>query len=130
MVEAIETTIYPGDTVTFRSFRTKYRYCALTADRFIITIWALAPDNNSMIGEVVYRDTVSGGFSPPGDGFVTFKIKLPDNMYYTTHLPVIIDLHLFLFIFFVVLAISFFASLIPLNKIKMKNIATILRNDN
>ena len=57
-------------------------------------------------------------------------IKLPDNVYYTTHLPVLMDLYLFLFIFFVVLAISFFASLIPLNKIKMKNIATILRNDN
>ncbi|MDP3788477.1 MAG: ABC transporter permease [Candidatus Chromulinivorax sp.] len=56
-------------------------------------------------------------------------IKLPDNMYYTTHLPVIIDIHLFLFIFFVVLTISFFASLIPLSKIKMKNIATILRNE-
>ena len=57
-------------------------------------------------------------------------IKLPDNVYHTTHLPVIMDMHLFLFIFFVVLAMSFFASLIPLNKIKMKNIATILRNDN
>jgi ABC-type lipoprotein release transport system permease subunit len=57
-------------------------------------------------------------------------IKLPDNMYYTTHLPVVMDIHLFLFIFFVVLTISFFASLIPLSKIKMKNIATILRNEN
>lgn len=56
-------------------------------------------------------------------------IKLPDNIYYTTHLPVLMDAHLFLFIFFVVLAISFFASLIPLSKIKMKNIATILRNE-
>lgn len=56
-------------------------------------------------------------------------IKLPDNVYYTTHLPVIMEPYLFLFIFFVVLAISFFASLIPLNKIKMKNIATILRNE-
>lgn len=57
-------------------------------------------------------------------------IKLPDNVYYTTHLPVLMDPYLFLFIFFVVLAISFFASLIPLSKIKMKNIATILRNEN
>lgn len=55
-------------------------------------------------------------------------IKLPDNVYYTTHLPVLMDPYLFLFLFFVVLAISFFASLIPLSKIKMKNIATILRN--
>ena len=56
-------------------------------------------------------------------------IKLPDNIYYTTHLPVLMEPHLFLFIFFVVLTISFFASLIPLNKIKMKSIATILRNE-
>ncbi len=56
-------------------------------------------------------------------------IKLPDNIYYTAHLPIIMDIHLFLFIFFVVLSISFFASLIPLSKIKMKNIATILRNE-
>jgi lipoprotein-releasing system permease protein len=56
-------------------------------------------------------------------------IKLPDNIYYTSHLPVIMDMHLFLFIFFAVLGISFFASLIPLSKIKMKNIATILRNE-
>lgn len=56
-------------------------------------------------------------------------IKLPDNIYYTTHLPVSMDAYLFLFIFFVVLTISFFASLIPLSKIKMKNIATILRNE-
>lgn len=57
-------------------------------------------------------------------------IKLPDNIYYTTHLPVVMEMNLFLFIFFVVLAISFFASLIPLSKIKIKNIATILRNEN
>ncbi|MBP6869790.1 ABC transporter permease [Candidatus Babeliales bacterium] len=56
-------------------------------------------------------------------------IQLPDNVYYTTHLPILMEAHLFLFIFFVVLAISFFASLIPLNKIKMKNITTILRNE-
>ena len=56
-------------------------------------------------------------------------IRLPDNVYYTTHLPVLMDPYLFLFIFFVVLAISFFASLIPLSKIKMKNIAIILRNE-
>lgn len=56
-------------------------------------------------------------------------ITLPDNAYYTTHLPIIMEAHLFLFIFFVVLSISFFASLIPLNKIKMKNITTILRNE-
>jgi lipoprotein-releasing system permease protein len=56
-------------------------------------------------------------------------IKLPDNIYYTTHLPVLMDIDLFLFIFFVVLTISFFASLIPLSKINMKNIATILRNE-
>jgi len=56
-------------------------------------------------------------------------IKLPDNMYYTTHLPVIIDPYLFLFILFVVLLISFIASLIPLNKIKSTEIATILRNE-
>jgi lipoprotein-releasing system permease protein len=56
-------------------------------------------------------------------------IKLPDNIYYTSHLPIIMDWHLFLFIFFVVLSISFFASLIPLSKIKMKNIATVLRNE-
>ncbi len=57
-------------------------------------------------------------------------IKLPDNMYYTTHLPVVMDMHLFLLIFFVVLTMSFFASLIPLSKIKIKNIAIILRNEN
>jgi lipoprotein-releasing system permease protein len=56
-------------------------------------------------------------------------IKLPDNIYYTAHLPIIMDAHLFLFIFFVVLSISFFASLIPVSKIKMKNIATILRHE-
>lgn len=56
-------------------------------------------------------------------------IKLPDNIYYTAHLPIIMDTHLFLFIFFVVLSISFFASLIPTSKIKMKNIATILRHE-
>ncbi len=56
-------------------------------------------------------------------------IKLPDNIYYTTHLPILIDMDLFLFIFFVVLAISFFASLIPLSKINRTNIATILRNE-
>jgi lipoprotein-releasing system permease protein len=56
-------------------------------------------------------------------------IKLPDNIYYTTHLPILMDIHLFLFIFFVVLTISFLASLIPLSKINMKNIATVLRNE-
>lgn len=56
-------------------------------------------------------------------------IKLPDNIYYTAHLPITLDPHLFLFIFFVVLAISFFASLIPLRIIKTINIATILRNE-
>lgn len=56
-------------------------------------------------------------------------IKLPDNVYYTTHLPILMEAHLFLFIFFVVLAISFFASIIPLHKINMKNITTILRNE-
>ena len=56
-------------------------------------------------------------------------IKLPDNIYYTAHLPVLLDGRLFLFIFFAVLTISFLASLIPLQKIKMKNIATILRNE-
>ena len=56
-------------------------------------------------------------------------IKLPDNVYYTSHLPISLDLYLFLFIFFVVLAISFFASLIPLRKIKTIEITTILRND-
>ncbi len=57
-------------------------------------------------------------------------IQLPDNIYYTTYLPVLMETQLFLFIFFVVLTISFFASLIPLNKIKTKNIAIILRNEN
>lgn len=56
-------------------------------------------------------------------------IKLPDNIYYTTHLPITLDLYLFLFIFFVVLTISFIASLIPLHKIKSIDIATILRNE-
>ncbi len=56
-------------------------------------------------------------------------IQLPDNIYDTTHLPVLLDKYLFLSIFFVVLTISFFASLLPLHKIKMKNIATILRNE-
>lgn len=56
-------------------------------------------------------------------------VKLPDNAYYTTHLPIIMEADLFLFIFFVVLTISFFTSLIPLSKIKMKNITTILRNE-
>jgi len=56
-------------------------------------------------------------------------IKLPDNMYYTTHLPVILDPSLFLFILFAVLFISFFASLIPLRIIKTINIATTLRNE-
>ncbi len=56
-------------------------------------------------------------------------IKLPDDIYYTTHLPIIINLNLFLFIFFAVLLLSFFASLIPLSKIKVKNIANILRNE-
>ena len=56
-------------------------------------------------------------------------IKLPDNIYYTSHLPIYLDLYLFLFIFFVVLIISFFASLIPLRKIKTIDIANILRND-
>jgi len=56
-------------------------------------------------------------------------IKLPDNVYYTTHLPIIMDRHLFLYIFFVVLMMSFIASKIPLSSIKMKDIATILKND-
>lgn len=56
-------------------------------------------------------------------------IKLSENVYYVDHLPIIIEPLLFLFIFFVVLTISFFASLIPLSKIKMKYIATILRNE-
>lgn len=56
-------------------------------------------------------------------------IKLPDNIYYTTHLPIVLDPYLFLFIFFVVLSISFIASLLPLHKIKTMDIATILRNE-
>lgn len=65
-----------------------------------------------------------------GLGLQHYKwIQLPDNIYYTTHLPIILDPYLFLFIFFVVLTISFFASLLPLNKIKTMDIATILRNE-
>jgi len=56
-------------------------------------------------------------------------IKLPDNIYYTSHLPISLNLYLFLFIFFVVLTISFFTSLIPLHKIKTKLISTVLRNN-
>lgn len=56
-------------------------------------------------------------------------IKLPDNIYYTTHLPITLDPLLFLYIFFVVLSISFIASLIPLRNIKTIDIATILRNE-
>jgi len=56
-------------------------------------------------------------------------IKLPDNIYYTSHLPIMLDPYLFLFIFFVVLSISFIASLLPLYKIKTMDIATIVRNE-
>lgn len=56
-------------------------------------------------------------------------IQLPDNIYYTTHLPILLDPYLFLLIFFVVLTISFIASLIPLRTIKTMDIATIIRNE-
>ncbi|MGZ6254619.1 MAG: FtsX-like permease family protein [Candidatus Chromulinivorax sp.] len=56
-------------------------------------------------------------------------IQLPDNVYYCTHLQIVLELDLFFLIFFVVLAITFFASLIPLHKITMKNIITVLQNE-
>ena len=56
-------------------------------------------------------------------------IKLPDNIYYTSHLPISLDLRFFLCIFLAVLFISFIASLIPLQKIKTIEITKILRND-
>lgn len=56
-------------------------------------------------------------------------IKLPDNAYYTTHLPILMESSSFLLIFFLVLIISFFASVIPLKNIKMKNIVTTLRHE-
>lgn len=56
-------------------------------------------------------------------------IQLPDNVYYTTHLPVILDPLLFLYIFFAVLIISFIASIIPIYSIHKINISTILKSD-
>lgn len=56
-------------------------------------------------------------------------IRLPDNVYYTTHLPVILDPLLFLYIFFGVILISFIASTIPVYNIKKMNISTILKNE-
>jgi len=56
-------------------------------------------------------------------------IQLPDNIYYTTYLPVLIRFDMFLFIFLLVLFISFIASLIPLYNIQKINIATILKNE-
>ena len=56
-------------------------------------------------------------------------ITLPDNIYYTSHLPVCMDFPLFLLIFFAVLSISLVASLIPIKNIKIINVATFLRNE-
>ncbi len=53
-------------------------------------------------------------------------IKLPD-VYYTTHLPIVMEPFTFIMIFIVVMALVFFATLIPLQTLKKINIANVLR---
>ncbi len=55
-------------------------------------------------------------------------IRLPD-VYYTSHLPVLMEWHIALTVLLVVLLISFFASWLPTRSIKTLNIAHILRSE-
>jgi lipoprotein-releasing system permease protein len=53
-------------------------------------------------------------------------VKLPD-VYYTTHLPIVMEPFTFVMIFIVVMLLVFFATLISLQNLKKINIAEILR---
>lgn len=53
-------------------------------------------------------------------------IELPDT-YYVTHLPVVLEFHIFVIIFFTVISISLLALLLPLSSLKGIKIARILR---
>jgi lipoprotein-releasing system permease protein len=52
-------------------------------------------------------------------------ISLPD-IYYVTHLPVVVEWHIFALVFISVIILGLIASLIPVQKIKKLNIARIL----
>jgi len=53
-------------------------------------------------------------------------IQLPD-IYYTSHLPIVLEPMVFLTVFLVVIALVFLATIIPLRTIKKINIANVLR---
>lgn len=59
----------------------------------------------------------------------TYKwISLPENVYYTTHLPIALDTFIFLGIGCCVVCICFIASLLPLKKLKNYKLANVIRN--
>lgn len=55
-------------------------------------------------------------------------ISLPENVYYTTHLPIALDVSIFLGVGVAVVGICFIASLLPLKKIKNYRLANVIRN--
>jgi lipoprotein-releasing system permease protein len=55
-------------------------------------------------------------------------ISLPD-VYYTSHLPAVVEPHLFALVFLVTMALSFLATWYPVQRTKKMNIAAILRHE-
>ena len=61
-----------GDTLRFRSHRIKRTVCSAVFDRFVLEYRYAG----AIVGRVVQRDSVPGGYSPPGEGYVEFDFKL------------------------------------------------------